>query len=79
MVPALVLQDLHVHAVCGILPEPSLNFPIAPMGETSETLSMYVILQGGGLWIDGADVTMTNCNIYENTASYVSACFLNLP
>ena len=24
-------------------------------------------------------VTMTNCNIYENSASHVSACFLNLP
>ena len=49
------------------------------MEETSETLPMYTLLQGGGLYIYNADVTMTDCNIYENTATYVSACFLNLP
>ena len=51
---------------------------IAPMGKTSGTIPMLMILQGGGLLIDGGDLTMTNCNIYENTAS-VSTCFLNLP
>ena len=48
------------------------------MEEPSGTLPMFMILQGGGLFISGGDVTITNCDIYQNTADNVSACYLNL-
>ena len=33
------------------------------------------ILQGGGIYVDGGDVTIQNTNIYENTATYVRLSF----
>ena len=35
--------------------------------------------QGGGIAIIGGTVTVTDTNIYSNTAGYVCACLWNLP
>ena len=49
------------------------------MEETSETLPMYIFLQGAGLYIYSGDVTMNGCSIHGNSAYGVSACYLNPP
>ena len=38
----------------------------------------FICLQGGGLFIRGA-ATLTNTNVYSNTAGQVRARLLNLP
>ena len=62
---------------CGIGP---LRLSIAPMEETSWKLHNASTLpfQGGGICIEGGTVTIDGSSIYENTAEYVSARFLNL-
>ena len=48
---------------------------IATMDTLERSTCMHVLIcwQGGGVHIDGGEVTFTNCNIYENTADYVRA------
>ena len=41
--------------------------------ERSTCMHVLICWQGGGVHIDGGEVTFTNCNIYENTADYVRA------
>ena len=40
------------------------------------TLTFLLLWQGGGVRIDGGEVTFTNCNIYKNTARRVTALAL---
>ena len=63
---------------CGLRP---LRLSIAPMEETCRNLHNASTLpfQGGGIFISGGTVTIDGSSIYNNTATYVSACFLNFP
>ena len=47
---------------------------IAPMDILYQYKSRsFVLWQGGGVRINGGEVTFTSCNIYSNTAEYVRA------
>ena len=56
--------------------------PSAPVGALLGCLlsfdELFIALQGGGVWILSGTVSFNTCNIYENTATYVCARFLNL-
>ena len=42
---------------------------------TDQNASMFLVWQGGGVYIYDGIVHVLSCNIYENTARWVRACF----
>ena len=45
---------------------------MAPMDRLQKCKHPF-LLQGGGVYIQNGDVSFISCNIYGNTATYVSA------
>ena len=67
--------------------------PIAPMdhylawiigvtwggGGLHASMTVSLLLQGGGVVIEGGNANFNDCQIYNNKADYVSACLLPFP
>jgi hypothetical protein len=60
-------QDVRAAETC--------NYPIAPMGDSR----FACCLQGGGVYVYSATVTITSSSIYGNTAGYVRARLQKFP